>query len=175
MGFDLGMDLGMGFHFWIQILWVLCGFCFDFFVGFVHGGGGSESPQSTFSLPSRISSLKNSQTPTHKPLIITSTFSGSLHLLFANAVEASLESECSVPAKELHVGAVSCVDVKDGGAECVTVEGLRLVVVYLQSLIDQWVSIRSVGLKFLCLFTGFSNLGLKFMGLFLGLMFVWRV
>ena len=26
-----------------------------------------------------------------------------------------------MPAKELHVGAVSCVDVKDGGAECVTV------------------------------------------------------
>lgn len=26
-----------------------------------------------------------------------------------------------MPAKDLHVGAVSCVDVKDGGAECVTV------------------------------------------------------
>ena len=78
-------------------------------------------PQSTFSPPSRISSLKTSQTPNHKPLIAASTFSGSLHLLFANAVDASLESECSVPAKELHVGAVSCVDVKDGGAECVTV------------------------------------------------------
>ena len=37
------------------------------------------------------------------------------------------------------------------------------------------ISYRSVGLKFLGLFTGFSNLGLKFMGLFLGLMFVWRV
>ena len=44
-----------------------------------------------------------------------------------------------------------------------------------QSLTDQWVSIRSMGLKFLGLFTGFSNLGLKFMGLFMGLMFVWRV
>ena len=55
------------------------------------------------------------------------------------------------------------------------VEGLRLAMVYLQSLTDQWVSIRLVGLKFLGLFTGFSNLGLKFMGLFLGLMFVWRV
>ena len=152
MGFNLGwflMGFGVriwygfwfrngfrgGFSFWIQILWVLCGFCFDFFVGFVHGGGGSESPQSTFSLPSWISSLKNSQTPTHKPLIAASTFSGSLHL-FANAVKALLESECSVLAKELHVGVVSCVDVKDGGAECVTVEGLRSVVVYLQSLID---------------------------------------
>ena len=34
---------------------------------------------------------------------------------------------------------------------------------------------RSMGLKFLGLFTGFLNLGLKFMGLFLGLMFVWRI
>ena len=55
---------------------------------------------------------------------------------------------------------MSCVDVKDGGAECMTVEGLRSAVVYLQSHTDQWVSIRSVGLKFL--------------GLFMGLMFVWR-
>ena len=148
MGFDLGWFLmgfrvriwygfwfrnGFrdGFSFWIQILWVLCGFCFDFFVGFMHGGGGNESPQSTFSPPSRISSFKNSQTPMHKPLIVASTFSGSLHLLFANAIEASLESECSIPAKELHVGAVSCVDVKDSGAECVIVEGLRSAVVYL--------------------------------------------
>ena len=77
--------------------------------------------------------------------------------------------------KELHVGAVSCVDVKDDGVECMTVEGLRSTVVYLQSLTTQWVFIRSVGLKFLGLFTVFSNLGLKFMGLFLGLMFVWRV
>ena len=94
MGFDLGWFLmgfrvriwygfwfrnGFrdGFSFWIQILWVLCGFCFDFFVGFMHGGGGNESPQSTFSPPSRISSFKNSQTPMHKPLIVASTFSGS--------------------------------------------------------------------------------------------------
>ena len=48
------------------------------------------------------------------------------------------------------------------------VEGLGLAMVYLQSLTNQWVSIRSMGLKFLGLFTGFSNLGLKFMGLFLG-------
>ena len=56
-----------------------------------------------------------------------------------------------------------------------TVEGLRSMVVYLQSLTDQWVSIKLMGLKFLGLFTGFSNLDLKFIGLFLGLMFVWRV
>ena len=69
---------------------------------------------------------------------------------------------------------MSCVDVKDGGAECVTVEGLRSAVVYLQSLTDQWVSIRSVSLKFGFVYR-FLNLDLKFMGLFLGLMFVWRV
>ena len=67
---------------------------------------------------------------------------------------------------------MSCVDVKDNGAECMTVEGLRSTMVYLQSLTDQWDSIRSVGLKFLGLFTSFLNLDLKFMGLFLGLMFV---
>ena len=57
------------------------------------------------------------------------------------------------------------------------VEGLRSAVVYLQFLTDQWVSIRSVCLKFLGLFMGFSNLGLKFIGFFffLGLMFVWGV
>ncbi|KAK7842562.1 hypothetical protein CFP56_013614 [Quercus suber] len=75
----------------------------------------------------------------HKPLITASTFSGSLHLLFANVVDASLESECSVPAKELQVGAVSYVDVKDGGAECMTMEGLWSAMVYLQSLTDQWI------------------------------------
>ena len=135
MGFDLGMDLGMGFHFGFKF----CGFCVDFALIFLwvscmvvvvvnplnsHFLCLPESP------PSRTP-----KTPTHKPLIAASTFSGSLHL-FANAVEALLEFECSVLVKELHVGVVSCVDVKDGGAECVTVEGLRSVVVYLQSLID---------------------------------------
>ena len=56
-----------------------------------------------------------------------------------------------------------------------TVEGLRSGMVYLKSLTDQWVSIRLVDLKFMSLFTGFSNFSLKFLGLFLGLMFVWRV
>ncbi|KAK7840877.1 hypothetical protein CFP56_016104 [Quercus suber] len=74
----------------------------------------------------------------HKPLIAASTFFGSLHLLFTNAVDASLESECLVPMKELHIRL--CLD---GGAECMTVEGLRSAVVSLQSLTDQWVSIRS--------------------------------
>ena len=53
-----------------------------------------------------------------------------------------------------------------GGAEVSDGLDLGLKCIYLQSLTDQWVSIRSVGLKFLGLFTGFSNLGLKFMDLF---------
>ena len=94
-GFDLGwFPMGFGVRIWYGFwfrngfrdgffsFWFrFCGFCVDFalifFVGFVHGGGGSESPQSTFSLPSWISSLKNSQTPMHKLLIAASTFSGS--------------------------------------------------------------------------------------------------
>ena len=62
-----------------------------------------------------------------------------------------------------------------GGAEVDGGLDLGLKCIYLQYLTDQWVYIRSVGLKFLGLFTDFSNLGLKFMGLFLGLMFVWKV
>ena len=46
-----------------------------------------------------------------------------------------------------------------------TVEGLRSAMVYLKSLTDQWVSIRLVDLKFMSLFTGFSNFSLKFLGL----------
>ena len=62
-----------------------------------------------------------------------------------------------------------------GGAEVGSGLDLGLKCIYLQSLTDQWVSIKLMGLKFLGLFMGFLNLDLKFMGLFLGLMFVWRV
>ncbi|XP_040997063.1 nuclear pore complex protein NUP43 [Juglans microcarpa x Juglans regia] len=79
------------------------------------------SPQSTWAPPSRVSSLKTSQTRGRKPLIAAGTVSGSLHLLLANAVDASLESEFSVAEEELHVGRVSCVDVMEGGGECVSV------------------------------------------------------
>ena len=50
---------------------------------------------------------------------------------------------------------------------------LGLKCIYLQYLTDQWVYIRSVGLKFLGLFTDFSNLGLKFIGLFMGFSNLW--
>jgi nuclear pore complex protein Nup43 len=79
------------------------------------------APQSSWTPPSRVSSLQTSRTQTHQPLIAAGTVSGSLHLLFANAVDASMESELSVPEKDLHAGPVSCVDVMDGAAECVSV------------------------------------------------------
>jgi hypothetical protein len=36
-----------------------------------------------------------------------------LHLLFANAIDALVESELSMPEKELHVGLILGVDVMD--------------------------------------------------------------
>lgn len=36
-------------------------------------------------------------------------------------MDASLDSELSVPEKMLHDGPISCVDVMDGGGECLTV------------------------------------------------------
>ncbi|CAL5387599.1 unnamed protein product [Camellia sinensis] len=78
------------------------------------------SHQSSWSSPSRISSLKVSQT-LHKSLIAASTFSGSLHVLLADPVDASIVSEVSVPEKTLHVEPISCIDVQENGSECVSV------------------------------------------------------
>ncbi|XP_057968240.1 nuclear pore complex protein NUP43 [Malania oleifera] len=76
--------------------------------------------QSSWASPARVSSLRVSQNP-HKPLIAASTFAGSLHILVANSIDASLESELSVPEKNLHEGPVSCIDLQESGAECVSV------------------------------------------------------
>ncbi|CAL5328259.1 unnamed protein product [Camellia sinensis] len=76
--------------------------------------------QSSWSSPSRISSLKVSQT-LHKSLITASTFSSSLHVLLADPVDALIESEVSVPEKTLHVGPILCIDVQENGSECVSV------------------------------------------------------
>ncbi|KAL7224397.1 hypothetical protein ACSBR1_025786 [Camellia fascicularis] len=73
-----------------------------------------------WSSPSRISSLKVSQT-LHKPLIAASTFSDSLHVLLVVPVDASIEWEVSAPEKTLHVGPISCIDVQENGSECVSV------------------------------------------------------
>ncbi|GMP36056.1 hypothetical protein CsSME_00008292 [Camellia sinensis var. sinensis] len=73
--------------------------------------------QSLWSSPSRICSLKVSQT-LRKPLIAASTFSD---VLLADPVDASIESEVSGPEKTLHVGPISCIDVQENGSECVSV------------------------------------------------------
>ncbi|CAL5365704.1 unnamed protein product [Camellia sinensis] len=76
--------------------------------------------QSSWSSPSRISSLKVSQT-LHKSLIAAFTLSGSLHVLLADPVDASIESEVSMPEKTLHVEPISCIDVQENGSECASV------------------------------------------------------
>ncbi|THG03732.1 hypothetical protein TEA_021804 [Camellia sinensis var. sinensis] len=90
------------------------------------------------SSPSRISSLKVSQT-LHKTFIATSTFSGSLHVLLADPVDVLIESEVSVSGKTLHVGSISCIDVQENGSECVSVgEDGR---VNLVSVAAKWASL----------------------------------
>ncbi|XP_058067803.1 nuclear pore complex protein NUP43 [Magnolia sinica] len=76
--------------------------------------------QSSCPTPSRISSLRASQTP-QKPVIAAATLAGSLHFLFADPVEASLESELSLSDKSFHGGPISAIDLEGSGCECVSV------------------------------------------------------
>ncbi|XP_077222768.1 transducin/WD40 repeat-like superfamily protein [Tasmannia lanceolata] len=76
--------------------------------------------QSSWISHSRITSLKISQTP-QKPLLVASTLAGSLHFLFTDPIEASLESELSIDDKSFHRGPVSGIDLQGGGFECVSV------------------------------------------------------
>lgn len=76
--------------------------------------------QSSWTSPSRVSFLKASQF-LQKTVIVASTYAGSLHFLFSDSTDASLESEISVPENELHQGSISCIDLMEGAAECVSV------------------------------------------------------
>ncbi|KAF4390160.1 hypothetical protein CsatB_013760 [Cannabis sativa] len=79
------------------------------------------APQSSWVSPSRVSSLKASQSQ-HRPFVAAATFSSSLHVLFSDPMDASsLESEISIPGKVLHEGPISCIDLMDGELECLTV------------------------------------------------------
>ncbi|KAJ1433569.1 WD40/YVTN repeat-like-containing domain superfamily [Sesbania bispinosa] len=80
----------------------------------------SFEPQSSWVSPYRVSSLKASLF-LQKTIIAASTTSGSLHFLFSDSTDATLESEVSVPEGTLHSVPASCVDLMDGGVECVTV------------------------------------------------------
>ncbi|MED6107321.1 hypothetical protein PIB30_012973 [Stylosanthes scabra] len=76
---------------------------------------------SSFSSSSRVSSLRASQF-LQKTVVAASTAAGSLHILFSDPADARFESEVSVPEEEgLHSVPGSCVDLMDGGVECVTV------------------------------------------------------
>ncbi|XP_010907496.1 nuclear pore complex protein NUP43 [Elaeis guineensis] len=78
--------------------------------------------RSSWSSPSRISSLRSSQTP-HKHLVAAaSTLAGSLHLLFVDPVDGSIDSELSIADdRSLHAGPISAVDLQAGGQACVSV------------------------------------------------------
>ncbi|KAL1372082.1 hypothetical protein HN51_002242 [Arachis hypogaea] len=81
----------------------------------------SLQPHSSFSSSSRVSSLRASQF-LQKTVVAASTAAGSLHILFSDPADATFESEVSMPEEEgLHSVPGSCVDLMDGGVECVTV------------------------------------------------------
>ncbi|GAU20933.1 hypothetical protein TSUD_200820 [Trifolium subterraneum] len=76
--------------------------------------------QSSWTSPSPISSLKSSQF-LQNSIIAATTSSGSLHFLFADSTDATLQSKVSIPEDELHSVSETCIDLMDGGVECVTV------------------------------------------------------
>ncbi|XP_010268503.1 PREDICTED: nuclear pore complex protein NUP43 [Nelumbo nucifera] len=76
--------------------------------------------QSSWASPARISTLRVSQIP-QKPLVAASTYMGSLHFLFTDPVDASLESELSLAEKSFHAGPISGIDLQGTGSECVSV------------------------------------------------------
>ncbi|OMP09518.1 hypothetical protein COLO4_05400 [Corchorus olitorius] len=78
-------------------------------------------PQSSWTSPSRISSLKTAQS-TPQPLLAAATFSGSLHVLAPDLINGgAIESKASIEDTGFHSGPVAAVDLRDGGNECVTV------------------------------------------------------
>lgn len=79
------------------------------------------SLQSSFSTSSRISCLKVAQQSLQNPLIAASTVVGSLHVLFPNPIDATFESEVSIPEKTLHSGPITSLDLQENGSACVSV------------------------------------------------------
>ncbi|XP_030451828.1 nuclear pore complex protein NUP43 isoform X1 [Syzygium oleosum] len=68
-------------------------------------------------LSSRISSLKSTSFA-HRPVIAASTHLGSFHIMAVDPADLSIEP---VAEEELHSGGASCVDLVDGGVDCVSV------------------------------------------------------
>ncbi|OWM89980.1 nuclear pore complex protein NUP43 [Punica granatum] len=67
--------------------------------------------------PSRVSSLKTTNLG-HRPFIAVSTVDGSVHVLAAQNAHSLVEMGA---APRVHAGPVSCIDLVEGGAECVSV------------------------------------------------------
>lgn len=79
------------------------------------------SLQSSWTPPSRISSLRTSQS-SRRPILAASTFSGSVHILGCDSVNgAAIQSEASISDPGYHAGPVSSIDLRDDANECVSV------------------------------------------------------
>ncbi|KAJ8500051.1 hypothetical protein OPV22_010603 [Ensete ventricosum] len=76
--------------------------------------------RSSWPSPSRISALRSSPTPHKHVAVAAATLSGSLHVLFVDPVDGSIDSELSIADRSLHAGLVSAVDLLEGGRECIT-------------------------------------------------------
>ncbi|KAF8006086.1 hypothetical protein BT93_K0398 [Corymbia citriodora subsp. variegata] len=69
-------------------------------------------------LSSRVSSLKSTSFA-QRPIIAASTHLGSLHVMAVNPMDLSIEPVAA--EEELHLGGASCVDLVEGGVDCVSV------------------------------------------------------
>ncbi|KAK8962089.1 hypothetical protein KSP40_PGU015273 [Platanthera guangdongensis] len=79
--------------------------------------------RSNWPSPSRISALRTSETHQKHVVAAVSTFAGSVHFLFVDPVDVSIDLELSTDEchQPLHNGPVSAVDLQSGGHECVSV------------------------------------------------------
>ncbi|XP_020570942.1 nuclear pore complex protein NUP43 [Phalaenopsis equestris] len=72
--------------------------------------------------PSRISSLRTSETPQGRAVAALSTCAGSVHFIFVDPIDGSVDLELSTDEDQpLHNGSVSVVDLQDGGHRCLSV------------------------------------------------------
>ncbi|KAE8700154.1 Transducin/WD40 repeat-like superfamily protein isoform 2 [Hibiscus syriacus] len=78
------------------------------------GSSPTLTPHSSWTPPSRISSLKTSHS-TPQPILAAATFSGSIHILAPDLINGeTMESEATVSEPGFHSGPVSAVDLREG-------------------------------------------------------------
>ncbi|XVE98628.1 hypothetical protein REPUB_Repub03eG0122900 [Reevesia pubescens] len=77
--------------------------------------------QSSWTPPSRISSLKTAQS-SPQSLLVAATFSGSLHMLASDLINgAMIQSKARVFEMGFHAGPVAALDLREGGSDCASV------------------------------------------------------